>query len=350
MHIQRFLLSLAIMVFAGAVVVGGTGAFFSDEETSTGNVFAAGSLDLKVDSEAHYNGLICSEVGTDMYEWKADGVTFQTDADVPADHYPQPGMECDGTWEETDLGAQHQFFNLNDVKPGDEGENTLSLHVTDNDAWGRMVISNVEDRDVNCTEPETEVGALDPECDGQEAGYVPDPDNNGELAENISITGWIDQGATPGFQCGRPDTNDPGAGCDADPTEGDNIQQCEDSNDPTNCNEPTVLMGDGAIDPNGETHNIWEGLAAYRAVLDAQHVCDNTDSNGDGHTVYDDTTPYGVCHGLARDGRMVGSTTYYFGLGWSIPDTVGNEAQSDSIKADVGFEVVQHRNNETKQF
>jgi hypothetical protein len=42
---------------------------------------------------------------------------------------------------------------------------------------------------------------------------------------------------------------------------------------------------------------------------------------------------------------MVGSTTYYFGLAWSVPDDVGNEAQTDSLNADLTFEVEQHRNN-----
>jgi len=47
-----------MIVFIGAVVAGATGAFFSDTETSTGNTFAAGEIDLTVDSTAHYAGLI----------------------------------------------------------------------------------------------------------------------------------------------------------------------------------------------------------------------------------------------------------------------------------------------------
>jgi predicted ribosomally synthesized peptide with SipW-like signal peptide len=49
-----------MIVFVGALAAGATGAFFSDTETSTGNTFAAGSLDLRVDSEAHYNGSVCT--------------------------------------------------------------------------------------------------------------------------------------------------------------------------------------------------------------------------------------------------------------------------------------------------
>lgn len=41
--------SLALIVGVAAIVVGATGAFFSDTETSSGNTFAAGTLDLTVD-------------------------------------------------------------------------------------------------------------------------------------------------------------------------------------------------------------------------------------------------------------------------------------------------------------
>lgn len=108
-----------MIVFAAAIVAGGTGAFFSDTETSTGNVFTAGAIDLTVDSEAHYNGMICvpntttTENLTDYY-WQPEGEgTLQP-------YYPAQGSPCFGTWEATDLGAQ-TFFNYDDVKPGDEG-------------------------------------------------------------------------------------------------------------------------------------------------------------------------------------------------------------------------------------
>ncbi len=50
-----------ILVFALlALVAGGTGAFFSDTETSTGNVFTSGSIDLTVDhTRQTYNGVDC---------------------------------------------------------------------------------------------------------------------------------------------------------------------------------------------------------------------------------------------------------------------------------------------------
>lgn len=318
---KRILVSAGTLVFVGAVVASATGAFFSDTETSAGNVFTAGALDLKVDSTAHYNNMVCING-----KWDEEPGVFPNDQ-APADHYPQPGTECDGTWTETNLGIEHKFFNLSDVKPGDEGENTISLHVYDNDAWGKFVIDKIVNADNGCTEPEQN-DAQDPTCDDPGVG-------DGELGANITFYAWLDQGITPGFQASTsPDTG-----------EGDNVWDCtaaeingvEDPNAFTpsmagnNCNEPLVILP-GPVGPANETHKIWEALGpAWLAYC--------LSNNPTGHT------NYGPCHGLAQDGRMVGSTTYYFGLAWFIADTVGNIIQTDSLTADLIFQAVQHRNN-----
>ena len=46
---KKILLSLSVVAAVAVVVVGATTAFFSDTETSTGNTFTAGELDLLVD-------------------------------------------------------------------------------------------------------------------------------------------------------------------------------------------------------------------------------------------------------------------------------------------------------------
>ena len=48
---KKIILSLAMVAVVGAVAVGGTIAYFSDTETSTGNTFTAGTVDIAVDSE-----------------------------------------------------------------------------------------------------------------------------------------------------------------------------------------------------------------------------------------------------------------------------------------------------------
>jgi predicted ribosomally synthesized peptide with SipW-like signal peptide len=45
---KKILISLSIIGVVGAIAIGGTMAYFSDTETSTGNTFTAGTLDLVV--------------------------------------------------------------------------------------------------------------------------------------------------------------------------------------------------------------------------------------------------------------------------------------------------------------
>lgn len=48
---KRIFVSLSVIAAVGAIVVGATTAYFSDTETSSGNTFTAGTLDLAVDGE-----------------------------------------------------------------------------------------------------------------------------------------------------------------------------------------------------------------------------------------------------------------------------------------------------------
>jgi len=285
---RQLIISVGIIVFIVAVSVGATGAFFSDSETSTGNTFTAGKIDLKVDSQCHY---------------------YQDGKDVGCGNF--------GTWTETDLrDGVHKFFDFRDVKPGDNGEDTISLHVYDNDAWGKFGINQTSSLDNLCTEPET---GAEPTCGN---------DNIGELAAAMTTTVWLDQGSTPGFQNvgadGQPIDADP-ATTDViekpDPTEGDNIQQ----------EEPTLVSG---VPFFNTTFTLSDVLSSAYEAADC--------------TVETGANNYGPCQGLALDGRMVGSTTYYFGWRWDLPSAVGNEVQTDSVNGDVVFNVVQHRNNPTQ--
>jgi predicted ribosomally synthesized peptide with SipW-like signal peptide len=47
----KIIVSLATILVVGAAAIGGTVAYFSDVETSTGNTFTAGTIDIAVDSE-----------------------------------------------------------------------------------------------------------------------------------------------------------------------------------------------------------------------------------------------------------------------------------------------------------
>lgn len=144
---KKVLFSLLVIGVVAAVAGAGTMAFFSDTETSTGNTFTAGTLDLKVDWIESYNGEI---------------IETQDETDDP--------------------GA---IFELDDVKPGDSGEATISLHVYENDAYALMILTPTSNDDVSSTEPELEAG------DAQEDQ---NDDWDGELAQNMNIVIWWDDG------------------------------------------------------------------------------------------------------------------------------------------------------------
>ena len=316
---KKVLISLLSVGVVAVVAVFATQAFFSDTEESFGNVLQAGALDLKIDSEAHYAGLVCVDTvdDTPQFQWQEEVLGESTRPELI-------GEECFGTWELKDLEEGDVFFNLTDLKPGDEGENTISLHVFDNDAWGRLIVRNLEDKDNDCTEPETE--SSDPECSLEEPGDTPILDENGELVEGLDFHLWLDEGSEPGFQCYTPEGREE----ECDPTEGDNIQQEYEEN----TTAQSVFVGDEI------TVILYPGLAeAYGDECLDENGQPLLGVSPDGHN------DYGLCHGLAEDGRLVGSTTYYIGVAWELDPDTGNEAQTDSVRADIAFEVEQHRNN-----
>lgn len=53
---KKILLSVLIISLVGAVAIGATGAYFSDTETSTGNTFTAGTIDLALNDANPYPG------------------------------------------------------------------------------------------------------------------------------------------------------------------------------------------------------------------------------------------------------------------------------------------------------
>ena len=244
-----------------AVAIGGamTGAFFSDTETSTGNTFTAGSIDLKVDSECSYLG----STATDEF--------------------------CD--WTATDLDA-HKFFNYADLKPGDYGENTISLRVDNNDAWACVTLDVTEDSDVDCTEPE---GEAETDCG---------TDGDGELDENLNWLIWADVCDDTSY--------------DPDAVPGDNVYQ--DGCDKLLTFGPASAIGDGIT---------WALADKYN----------NNVGGTDGDPLTGSETYYLGAAWCLGTLDMSSGTLVCNG------QPVGNDVQSDSYKVDISFEVVQHRNN-----
>jgi predicted ribosomally synthesized peptide with SipW-like signal peptide len=289
-YMKSIVTSLGTIVFVAAVVAGGTGAFFSDTETSTGNRFTAGAIDLKVDSVAHVNGLVC-HAGT----WHPEGIVvwdavdqmneLNTDAAgvlaavtaynaANPSNVPQAGEVCKGTWGLTDLEGEvaYTFFDYGDLKPGDNGENTISLHVFNNDAYMCATVDTVADNDNSQTEPEG-----DAETDLN-------PMAEGELDSELEFVIWED--------------------------DGDNILEKD---------EEVLVQTDNAEGIDGS----YDLYTALNGALPAEEV-----AYLGVYWCYGDIT--GVeTNSLSCDGS-----------------DVGNISQTDSLAADIAFYVEQARHNE----
>src|SRR3989344_7507912 len=337
---KKILLSLAMIVVVAGAVAGGTIAFYNDTETSTGNVFTAGSIDLTVDhTKASYNGEECKTchleivsysttvVGTSpavvlsflspswtadldgehtaglndgttdgsKWIWLTDGPSlptldqeytfdrsfewngvasdavlylatdnlytsvklngsliggtvdpdnftlatedvFTTAADATqlesklvqgtnvlqvtvrniggsSDPQVNPAgllfkLEIDGIcngangifgyqntpdsptcmlWGPQDLDGSEYYFDFDDVKPGDEGTNLISLHVTDNDAFACLIPHDLDDQENTLVSPETAVG---------DSPILGNPIGLGELSDELEFFLWEDRKST----------------------------------------------------------------------------------------------------------------------------------------------------------
>ncbi len=281
---KRILGSLTVLTAVGLLAIGATGAFFSDSEVSSANTFAAGAIDLKIDNHGYYNHNECKEVTAGVFQW------------VGQADFPVPGTSCSDSWSVTDLTIQ-KFFDFTDIKPGDTGEDTISLHVSNNDAYMCANVKLTSNDDNGLTEPE---GQIDP-TDGP---------GNGELASNVNFVWWAD--------------------------DGDNV--LED-------NEKVISQGPiGALGLNGSTtvpladsqNNIWTGtpgpVPGDQTLYIGKAWCFGNIGAAplvqDGLGTTSPRTPGNSTGGITCDGHLLDNST-----------------QTDSLTADVTFTAVQARHN-----
>ncbi|TSC88185.1 MAG: hypothetical protein G01um101416_208 [Microgenomates group bacterium Gr01-1014_16] len=310
---KKILLGLLVTGAVGGVAFYATNAFFSDTETSTGNTLQAGAIDLKVDNTCYYNGQACTQGPDDRFYWGG----------LPNHPSPTPATNlCSCTWKSKNLEEGDLFFDIEDIKPGDWEEDTISLTVENNEAWLCADVHLTSDDDVTCTEPESETGLADPEC----SAPTPSP-GTGELADRVRFLWWAD--------------------------DGDNVlETCEFPNAPPDCKEETTLPSGplGVLNVSQTAHvtladsnkNLWSGLP-------------NDPIPQGGDTWY---IGKGWCFG-----RITETPVPQDGLGPTIPITngpdsprgggftcdgsgEGNETQTDRLTAEISFRAEQARNNE----
>lgn len=271
---HRIFLSLALItIICGSLTLGATRAFFSDTETSVANTFTAGAIDLLVDNESYYNGV----------------------------------FNPNTSWTQTDLTIE-KFFDFDDVKPNDYGEDTISFHVDTNAAYLCANIELTSNDENGCTEPE---GEVDGSCD--DPGF-----EQGELPSLINFLFWAD--------------------------DGDNVLETDE--------EDSIFFASNATDIGDivtladSDENVWTGVGGPipgdETVYVAKAWCfgdiaaDPIPQDG----LTDAMTPADDNDGDTQAGTPADGGFACDGTG------LGNESQTDSLTADITFEAVQARNNE----
>lgn len=74
---KKILISLSVIGAVAAIAIGGTVAYFSDTETSTGNTFTAGTLNLTVDDQN--NPLPVKFALADVYPTDSGNISYDID-------------------------------------------------------------------------------------------------------------------------------------------------------------------------------------------------------------------------------------------------------------------------------
>jgi predicted ribosomally synthesized peptide with SipW-like signal peptide len=190
---RRVLAGIGTVGLASAGAGLGTSAYFSDRERFTSNELAAGTLDLKLDYKATYTGGAgrlddIRAMGYPDADDLGDGVYLLDQAPTPAEmqewhdfvmgeQFPYCDPEAD---EYLVNGDGIPVFTLDDVKPGDSGEVTISLHICDNPAYLRLVGEITGEAENGQTDPEVVAEGVD-------------GDGLGELADAIEVCVWYDE-------------------------------------------------------------------------------------------------------------------------------------------------------------
>jgi predicted ribosomally synthesized peptide with SipW-like signal peptide len=220
---RRLLAGLGTVGVASAGAGLGTTAYFSDRETFEANELTAGEFDLMVDWQVTYTGPDGFEyVTASPDEFRNDGIdsfattrfgTRITGGDGVRDPLfsraeladnlfgSDYGSLTDSQRDQVESVFRSQFSNvpadlaeagpvldLEDVKPGDSGTVSVSLHLFDNPGYVWLNGGLVEARENGRTEPEA--------SDGDETGAADEVattlDGDVELLDEIRATIWYD--------------------------------------------------------------------------------------------------------------------------------------------------------------
>jgi predicted ribosomally synthesized peptide with SipW-like signal peptide len=356
---RKILAGLGSIGVASAGAGLGTTAYFSDQETYKGNQLVAGELDLMVDWQEHYSDWSDDEedaapsahmvdglddVGEDeiglpildepMLAMAAEDLNAFMDA-TAVEAFPDDdddgiqdmiwtrdqiqsdpslvGLPPTASDEKIEQAYRDQFaqvpddlerpvIELQDVKPGDFGEVTFSVHLFDNPGYIWMNGALLANEEVSVTEPE----AKDPDepssvamNESEYAESLEGPDVYGELADAIQVAIWHDDGDNL-----------------QDQSETVVMPHSEGSSVNISIEKETALVFRGTLREAMEVLSVGNGLPLDSDPRDSERQC------------------------------YPNSTTRHLAFAWWLPVDHANELQTDRVKFDLGFYTEQCRHND----
>ncbi|WP_089695772.1 vWA domain-containing protein [Halogranum gelatinilyticum] len=219
---RKVLAGLGTIGIASAGAGLGTTAFFSDTEAVNASL-EAGRLDLAIDYRATYvpgtradfaDRQIDLIPDTDRDGDNVDDVYVldqrpdlrdpsNDDRPVSEDEWAATiqGIQCDdANFNQLVNGDEVTMFELDDVKPKDEGEISLSIHLCDNPGYVWMKVDAGTDDDNGVVEPEGDI-----ETKASDAGADV---NAGELDDYTWVQAWYDADCDNRKDGGSTDTTD----------------------------------------------------------------------------------------------------------------------------------------------
>ena len=144
---KKTIISLSIIAVMATMAVGATSSYFSDLETSAGNIFTAGTLDLKVG-------------GSDPTQWS---------------------------------------INVGDIKPGESDSDEAEIvNIGSIDGYLHITFANLVNDENSCVEPEEETANQSQEnCEAEGGVWNGNScdlsgDSSGELAKNLDVVVYLD--------------------------------------------------------------------------------------------------------------------------------------------------------------
>jgi hypothetical protein len=237
-----------------------TRAFFSDTETSAGNTMAAGAVDLQIANESYYRG-----------------------------NYNE-----NTSWELKDVTEEEKFFDFDDIKPGDWGQDTIELVVNTNPSWACAEITVTANDDNTCVGPEL---AVDSCVENNEDLF------DGEIAQNVSYMLWRD--------------------------DGDNVLEDD---------EETLIFSQGKLEDIGQSFKATLADSQANLFSGSGPLQPNTSYYIGKAWCFGDMTLAPVAQGNANSPTL--------DPGFICDEAgIGNAPQTDIFTADISFSVIQQRNN-----